>query len=76
MRQRSRWVGIGAAVLGLTLSLAPLTAASAKSTKTKGSARSARFATEILRTSRAARRRRRGRSLARSMLGACCVSRV
>ena len=38
MRQRSRWVGIGAAVLGLTLALAPLTAASAKSTKTKGSA--------------------------------------
>ena len=33
MRQRSRWVGIGAAVLGLTLTLAPLTAASAKSTK-------------------------------------------
>jgi hypothetical protein len=38
MRQRSRWVGIGAAVLGLTLALAPLTVASAKSTKTKGSA--------------------------------------
>ena len=33
MRQRSRWVGIGAGVLGLTLALAPLTAASAKSTK-------------------------------------------
>ena len=32
MRQRSRWIGIGAAVLGLTLTLAPLTAASAKST--------------------------------------------
>jgi hypothetical protein len=38
MRQRSKWAGIGAAVLGLTLALAPLTAASAKSTKTKGSA--------------------------------------
>ena len=38
MRQRSRWVGIGAAVLGLTLALAPLTVASAKGTKTKGSA--------------------------------------
>jgi len=38
MRRRSRLVGIGAAVLGLTLALAPLTAASAKSTKTKGSA--------------------------------------
>jgi hypothetical protein len=38
MRQRSRLVGIGAAVLGLTLALAPLTAASAKSTRTKGSA--------------------------------------
>jgi hypothetical protein len=38
MRQRPRWVGIGAAVLGLTLTVAPLTAASAKSTKTKGSA--------------------------------------
>src|SRR5580698_4050667 len=36
MRQRPRWVGIGAAVLGLTLTVAPLTAASAKSTKTKG----------------------------------------
>jgi hypothetical protein len=33
MKQRSRWVGIGATVLGLTLTLAPLTAASAKSTK-------------------------------------------
>jgi hypothetical protein len=33
VRQRSRWVGIGAGVLGLTLALAPLTAASAKSTK-------------------------------------------
>ncbi len=33
MRQRSRWVGIGAGVLGLTLALVPLTAASAKSTK-------------------------------------------
>jgi hypothetical protein len=38
VRQPSRWVGIGAAVLGLTLALAPLTAASAKSTRTKGSA--------------------------------------
>lgn len=38
MRQRSRWVGICAGVLGVTLALAPLTAASAKSTKTKGSA--------------------------------------
>jgi len=33
VQQRSRWVGIGATVLGLTLALAPLTAASAKSTK-------------------------------------------
>jgi hypothetical protein len=33
VRQRSRWVGIGAGVLGLTLALVPLTAASAKSTK-------------------------------------------
>ncbi len=33
MEQRSRWMGIGATVLGLTLALAPLTAASAKSTK-------------------------------------------
>ena len=33
MQQRSRWVGIGATVLGLTLAFAPLTAASAKSTK-------------------------------------------
>ena len=33
MRQRSRWMGIGAGVLGLTLTLVPLTAASAKSTK-------------------------------------------
>ena len=38
VKQRSKWVGFGAAVLGLTLALAPLTAASAKSTKTKGSA--------------------------------------
>src|ERR1700722_16954626 len=38
MRQRPRGVGIGAAVLGLTLTVAPLTAASAKSTKVKGSA--------------------------------------
>jgi hypothetical protein len=38
VRQRSRWVGICAGVLGLSLALAPLTAASAKSTKTKGSA--------------------------------------
>jgi hypothetical protein len=37
VRQRSRWVGICAGVLGLTLALAPLTAASAKTTKTKGS---------------------------------------
>jgi hypothetical protein len=33
VKQRSRWVGICAGVLGLTLALAPLTAASAKSTK-------------------------------------------
>ena len=33
VRQRSRWVGIGAGVLGLTLTLVPLTAASAKTTK-------------------------------------------
>jgi hypothetical protein len=33
MWQRSKWVGVGAGVLGLTLALAPLTAASAKSTK-------------------------------------------
>jgi hypothetical protein len=33
VRQRSRWVGIGAGVLGLTLALVPLTAASAKTTK-------------------------------------------
>lgn len=37
MKQRSRWVGICVGVLGLTLALAPLTAASAKSQKTKGS---------------------------------------
>jgi hypothetical protein len=36
VRQRSRWVGISAGVLGLTLALAPLTVASAA--KTKGSA--------------------------------------
>jgi hypothetical protein len=33
VQQRSRWMGIGAGVLGLTLTLVPLTAASAKSTK-------------------------------------------
>jgi hypothetical protein len=33
VKQRSRWVGICAGVLGLTLALAPLTAASAKTTK-------------------------------------------
>jgi hypothetical protein len=33
VRQRSSWVGICAGVLGLTLTLVPLTAASAKSTK-------------------------------------------
>jgi len=41
VKQRSRWVGICAGVLGLTLALAPLTAASAKTknqaTSTKGS---------------------------------------
>jgi hypothetical protein len=38
VNQRSRWIGICAGVLGVTLALAPLTAASAKSHKTKGSA--------------------------------------
>jgi hypothetical protein len=33
VRQRSKWVGICSGVLGVTLALAPLTAASAKSTK-------------------------------------------
>ena len=33
MQHRSRWVGFGAVALGLALALAPLTAASAKSTK-------------------------------------------
>jgi len=37
VKQRSKWVGICAGVLGLTLALAPLTAASAKNHKTKGS---------------------------------------
>jgi hypothetical protein len=37
VKQRSRWVGICAGVLGVTLALAPLTAASAKTHKTKGS---------------------------------------
>ena len=35
MKQRSKWVGICAGVLGVTLSLAPLTAASASSNKAK-----------------------------------------
>jgi hypothetical protein len=38
VKQRSRWVGICVGVLGVTLALAPLTAASAKGNKTKGSA--------------------------------------
>jgi hypothetical protein len=33
MTQRSKWIGIGSGILGLTLALAPLTAASAKSHK-------------------------------------------
>ncbi len=39
MKQRQRWIGICAGLLGLTLALAPLTvtAASAKTHKTKGS---------------------------------------
>jgi hypothetical protein len=37
VKQRSRWIGICAGVLGVTLALAPLTAASAKAQKTKGS---------------------------------------
>jgi hypothetical protein len=35
VRQRSKWIGICSGVLGLTLALAPLTAASAKSHKPK-----------------------------------------
>ncbi len=35
MRQRSKWIGICSGVLGLTLALAPLTAASAKSHNSK-----------------------------------------
>jgi hypothetical protein len=54
VRQRSKWVGLCSGVLGLTLALAPLTAASAKSHKpkhhsgsTKGSNPKAAMCTDV-----------------------------
>ena len=52
MQQRSKWVGICSGVLGLTLALAPLTAASAKTHKpkhhsTKGSNPKAAMCTDV-----------------------------